>query len=407
MKRKQIRLGLAILLCAAILLSLSALAVFEADEIPEVPAVSETDTVAELPEVSVEAPSDDDPFGEQAQPMASTVFSVTVPTTVAIHMDAGGGITCGNITITNNSTDAVLIKDTQVSALNGWTLMDYATTTFTEANKGQHKVALKLSSLDGAISGNGGSKTIGVAAKIPRQGEQITNVSIAQVVFVLGRTPPLIACDSQTYYPTYNNGVYTTTFTTQASVDPGRVVSILVSPASDWTGWSWTLTVSNSGGSKVIASGSGNPSERDWQYGVEVGWDYYGDPVSVTFEATEVFVWPDKLTGVFNPTDSAGTCDLLLEKVSDNIYQIVTPTGFSIKPYGVTITVTPPDGYKFVESTYNNLAAQGSETSGSAQQNISFSVQEDGTLSVYEGHGGYASEYYTWSGTPTVALEKV
>lgn len=191
MKRKMIRRGLAALLCMTMLLSLPALAVFEEDEIPEVPAVSEMDTVAELPELPVEAPSDNDPFEEQAQPMASTVFSVTVPTTVAIHMDASGGITCGDIVITNNSTDAVLIKDTQVSALNGWTLVDYATTTFTDANKGQHKVALQLSAVDGTISANGGSKTIGVSAKIPRQGAQMTNTSIAQVVFVLGwESPP-------------------------------------------------------------------------------------------------------------------------------------------------------------------------------------------------------------------------
>lgn len=191
MKRKTIQRGLAILLCMAMLLTIPAMAVFEDDEIPEVPAVSETDTVGELPEVPMEAPSDDDLLGKQAQPMASTVFSVTVPTTVAIHMDASGGITCGNITITNNSTDAVLIKDTQVSALNGWTLVDYATTTFTDANKGQHKIALQLSAVDGAISANGGSKTIGVYAKIPHQGGQITNASIAQVVFLLGwKDPP-------------------------------------------------------------------------------------------------------------------------------------------------------------------------------------------------------------------------
>lgn len=191
MKRKTIRRGLAILLCMAMLLSLPALAVFEEDEIQEIPIVSETDVVAELPEVPVEAPFDDGSLGEQAQPMASTVFSVTVPTTVAIHMDASGGITCGDIVITNNSTDAVLIKDTQVSALNGWTLVDYATTTFTDANKGQHKVALQLSAVDGAISANGGSKTIGVYAKIPHQGGQITNASIAQVVFLLGwKDPP-------------------------------------------------------------------------------------------------------------------------------------------------------------------------------------------------------------------------
>lgn len=197
MKRKTIRRGLAALLCMAMLLSIPAMAVFEEDEIQEIPVVSETDVVAELPEVPVESPFDDGSLGEQAQPMASTVFSVTVPTTVAIHMDASGGITCGDIVITNNSTDAVLIKDTQVSALNGWTLVDYATTTFTDANKGQHKVALQLGSVDGAISA-GGQKTVGMSAKIPRQGGQMTNASIAQVVFLLGwkDPPPAVPADA-------------------------------------------------------------------------------------------------------------------------------------------------------------------------------------------------------------------
>lgn len=114
------------------------------------------------------------------------VFSVSVPTTLPIHMDAAGNITCGEITITNNSSGPVLVEDTQIAALNGWTLADYATTTFTDTDKGQHKIALQLSAVDDAISANGGAKAIEVSAKIPCQGGQINNASIAQVVFVLG-----------------------------------------------------------------------------------------------------------------------------------------------------------------------------------------------------------------------------
>lgn len=189
--RKHVRQTLtllltATLLCAAMLARIPALAVFEDDAIPAIPAAPEVDAVVELPEVGEETPSDGETVWGQAQPMSSAVFSVTVPTTLSIHMNANGGITCGNIVITNNGTESVVVEDAQITALNGWTLVDYATTTFTDANKGQHKVALQLESLDGAIAANGGQKAIDVATKIPYQGVQMINTSIAQVVFVLG-----------------------------------------------------------------------------------------------------------------------------------------------------------------------------------------------------------------------------
>lgn len=123
-------------------------------------------------------------------------FSVTVPTTLPIHMDAYGGITCGDITITNNSSGPVLVDDTQITALNGWTLADYATTTFTDVNKGQHRVALQLSRRNGLTAAGadtgedfipaGGRQTISASAKIPYQGVDAVNTNIAQIVFVLG-----------------------------------------------------------------------------------------------------------------------------------------------------------------------------------------------------------------------------
>lgn len=130
--------------------------------------------------------------------MASApTFSVTVPTTLPIHMDVYGGITCGDITITNNSSGPVLVEDTQIAALNGWTLADYATTTFTDANKGQHRAALQLNRSNGLtasgsdtnedfIPAGGGRQTISAAAKIPYQGVNAVNTNIAQIVFVLG-----------------------------------------------------------------------------------------------------------------------------------------------------------------------------------------------------------------------------
>lgn len=128
---------------------------------------------------------------------SAPTFSVTVPTTLPIHMDVYGGITCGDITITNNSSGSVLVEDTQITALNGWTLADYATTTFTDANKGQHRAALQLNRSNGLtasgsdtnedfIPAGGGRQTISVSAKIPYQGVNAVNTNIAQIIFVLG-----------------------------------------------------------------------------------------------------------------------------------------------------------------------------------------------------------------------------
>lgn len=189
--RKHIRQTLSLLLtaallCVTMLAGIPALAVFEDDALPAIPAAPEVDAMVELPEGGEETPLDGETDWEQAQPLSSAVFSVTVPTTLSIHMDANGGITCGNIVITNNGTESVVVEDAQITALNGWTLMNYATTSFTDANKGQHKVSLQLGALEGPIAANGGQKNIDVAAKIPYQGVQMVNTSIAQVVFVLG-----------------------------------------------------------------------------------------------------------------------------------------------------------------------------------------------------------------------------
>lgn len=128
---------------------------------------------------------------------ASTpTFSVTVPTTLPIHMDAYGDITCGDITITNNSAGPVLVEDTQLTALNGWALVDYDTTTFLDTDKGQHRVALQLDRDNGVtaagadigedfIPAGGGQQTVSVSVKLPYQGVEMTDATIAQVVFVL------------------------------------------------------------------------------------------------------------------------------------------------------------------------------------------------------------------------------
>lgn len=185
MKLRTIKRLTALLLCVAMLAGVPALATIEDDVLPSAPVGSETEAVVELPEVCEGLPSTGESFGEQVQPMSTTTFNVTVPTTLPIHMDAYGNITCGNIVITNNGTESVVVEDAQLTALNGWTLVDYDTTSFTKANEGQHKVALQLGPWDSAIAANGGQETIEVATKIPYQGAKVINADIAQVVFVL------------------------------------------------------------------------------------------------------------------------------------------------------------------------------------------------------------------------------
>lgn len=195
MKLRMIKRLTAALLCVVLLVGIPALAVFEDDVLPAIPAAPEVDAVVELPEWRAETPLISEKLDEQAQFMSTAEFSVTVPTTLPIHMDSNGGITCGDIVITNNGTGSVEVEDAQIVALNDWTLVDYPTTTFTDANKGQHKVALQLGLLDSAISANGGQKTIDVAAKIPYQGTKGTYTDIAQVVLVLRVLAPEASAD--------------------------------------------------------------------------------------------------------------------------------------------------------------------------------------------------------------------
>lgn len=138
---------------------------------------------------------------------SNPTFNVVVPTTLPIHMDAYGDVTCGNITIINNSAGPVLVEDTQLTALNGWTLVDYDTTTFRDADKGQHRVAFQLNRGNGVtakkadtgqdfIPAKGGQQTVSVAVKLPYQGVEMTDAAIAKVVFVLSwyKIPEEITC---------------------------------------------------------------------------------------------------------------------------------------------------------------------------------------------------------------------
>lgn len=145
--------------------------------------------VDEPQEVQVEAPEVDANDAENIQLLASESdtgpiqgMNVTVPTTLPIYQDTYGNVTCGDLEITNNSTDMLaVISDAQVSALGDWSLVDYDSASFTEANNGQHKLGIKLGDYDGIIAA-GKSKNIAVGAKLPFQGVSTSNASVAKVV---------------------------------------------------------------------------------------------------------------------------------------------------------------------------------------------------------------------------------
>lgn len=146
MKQKTIQRGLAALLCVAMLLSLPALAIFEENETPEIPVVSETDTVAELPEASVEMPSDDDSLGEQAQPLTVTVesFSVTLPTGLSAQLNVDGSRSIGAASITNNGAANIMITDVSCKMADGWTLLDYEGTDPNTLPLGERSAAISM-----------------------------------------------------------------------------------------------------------------------------------------------------------------------------------------------------------------------------------------------------------------------
>lgn len=134
----------------------------------------------------------------------ATDFSVTVPLQLPVELLANGTIVCANsgvAVITNNSPlGGAVVKSATTSGLGGYSLAE-----FTD-NWAQKKVNTKafgfqlntenVNPLDGtvALSGTnwsvipagGGTLPINYDAKLPAQSTALTDVTIGQVVFVLG-----------------------------------------------------------------------------------------------------------------------------------------------------------------------------------------------------------------------------
>lgn len=310
-------------------------------------------------------------------------FSVTMPTALPIHMDAYGSITCENITITNNSAGSVLVKDTQLTALNGWTLENYATTTFTDADIGQHRVALRLDRGNGRTAGGsnigedfipagGGKQTVSVAAKLPYQGIDPPNTSIAQVVFVLGWHKLVIPLTGMTISGPNSVSVDETIQLTAAKQPANTTTTDSITWSSSNTS---VATVSNTG--VVTGKAKGVVTITARCAGVSEA-----KTVTVTDDR------PDSISGITLAISGYGcsgwTAGPLNATRAGNLYTTTfffNATGEHSHDHALRIEIPPIDGWKI---SYANAGVAASSTG----RNISL-IQNDGIWQgkIYWGMG--------------------
>jgi len=128
-----------------------------------------------------------------------TSFRVTVPTSLPIAVDSDGVVTTAtDVEIHNNSYGPIVISDIQVDVANGWSLVDF------DKDMSKSAVGLKEFGLsiqndkvqpDGSIAltpsswesvSGGGIKSFNYDAIVSPQKTALSDINIANVVFVLG-----------------------------------------------------------------------------------------------------------------------------------------------------------------------------------------------------------------------------
>lgn len=116
---------------------------------------------------------------------AAPNFSITVPLSLPVTMDAAGNITVSNDkAIVNNSAMAVKVASVSVSGQNGWS--QRAGSEFTAAN--QYDIKINNSVPDsaaasfGTIAANGGTAAVNYSVLVPRQSSAV-NQTIARVEY--------------------------------------------------------------------------------------------------------------------------------------------------------------------------------------------------------------------------------
>lgn len=134
---------------------------------------------------------------------AAATFSVTVPTSLPVNVDANGVVTTANgLKIVNNSYGSVLVTGVSVAGANAWTTVDY-TTDMLKEKVGAKKIALSINgcntgatgalafnqanfpALDGANAGATDELALTYSAKLPAQKTAISNLNAAIVTFTI------------------------------------------------------------------------------------------------------------------------------------------------------------------------------------------------------------------------------
>ncbi|HHX62414.1 MAG TPA: hypothetical protein GX707_17130 [Epulopiscium sp.] len=143
--------------------------------------------------------------GAQETPMNldadAAIFSVTVPSTMQIHVDENGVVTTPSVvTIVNNSSAPVIVTNVEVTkATSGtWDIVDFNTDMLRE-KLGTKKVGIKINECETDSSGIfqfntlnfpsiNGSESLALTydAVVPTQKTVIADTDIAKVTFTIG-----------------------------------------------------------------------------------------------------------------------------------------------------------------------------------------------------------------------------
>lgn len=132
------------------------------------------------------------------------VFTVTVPTTLPVYMDAAGAITyASDVKIVNGSSGAIKVSGLAITGKNSWVTVDYDTANMAAEKVGSTKIAFEINGekttgadtvsfvqdnwakIDGVNEGATDEMAITYSAKLPAQKTALTAVNIADIVFTV------------------------------------------------------------------------------------------------------------------------------------------------------------------------------------------------------------------------------
>ena len=133
-----------------------------------------------------------------------TTFSVTVPTSLPVSVDANGAVTVAtDAKIINNSFGAVKVTDLKVAATGGWALFDYDSADMTAEKVNTKKMAMIINGekttgadaisftagnwnrMEGKNATDSDELAITYNAKVPAQSAAINGSTVANVTFTV------------------------------------------------------------------------------------------------------------------------------------------------------------------------------------------------------------------------------